>query len=203
MEDARIPQGTGNQNFPQRKPEAKEEYVIVLDFLPNGYPFDNRPMFQKTPIVQAVGKTTLALLELVPKRDIFLQPHEEVYIGEGKRDKIHHIIGRMKFENMTSTAAKELEFIVSEYVKREEAKFVNFFNTAGPLSTRMHRLELLSGLGKKKMWEIIEEREAEPFKSFDDLRKRIPLMPDPIKLISKRVLLEMQGNEKHYLFVQN
>jgi putative nucleotide binding protein len=203
MEDARISQRMGNQNFPQRKPEAKEEYVIVLDFLPNGYPFDNRPMFQKTPIVQAVGKTTLALLELVPKKDVFLQPHEEVYIGEGKRDKIHHIVGRMKFENMTSTASKELEFIVSEYVKREEAKFVNFFNTAGSLSTRMHRLELLSGLGKKKMWEIIEEREVEPFKSFDDLRKRIALMPDPIKLISKRIILEMNGNEKHYLFVQN
>jgi putative nucleotide binding protein len=203
MEDARISQRMGNQNFPQRKPEAKEEYVIVLDFLPNGYPFDNRPMFQKTPIVQAVGKTTLALLELVPKKDVFLQPHEEVYIGEGKRDKIHHIVGRMKFESMTSTASKELEFIVSEYVKREEAKFVNFFNTAGSLSTRMHRLELLSGLGKKKMWEIIEEREVEPFKSFEDLRKRIALMPDPIKLISKRIILEMNGNEKHYLFVQN
>ena len=181
----------------------QEEYAIVLDFLPNGYPFDARPMFRKTSVVQAVGKITLALLELVPKKDIFLQPHDEVYIGDGKRDKIHHIVGRIKFENLTASACKELEFIVIEYVKKEEAKFVNFFNTSEPLTTRMHRLELLSGLGKKKMWEIVEERQVKPFKSFEDLRKRIPLMPDPVKLIAKRIMAELTGKEKHYLFVQN
>ncbi|MBI2549865.1 DUF655 domain-containing protein, partial [Candidatus Woesearchaeota archaeon] len=37
--------------------KTREEYVIVLDFLPNGYPFDTRPGYMKTPIVQAVGKT--------------------------------------------------------------------------------------------------------------------------------------------------
>ena len=35
---------------------SKEDYVIVLDFLPNGYSHDDRPMFKKTPIVQAIGK---------------------------------------------------------------------------------------------------------------------------------------------------
>jgi len=200
MQEDKITAGTGNPPQMQRR---QEEYAIVLDFLLNGYPFDARPMFRKTPIVQAVGKITLALLELVPKKDIFLQPHDEVYIGDGKRDKIHHIVGRIKFENLTASAYKELEFIVIEYVKKEEAKFVNFFNTSEPLTTRMHRLELLSGLGKKKMWEIVEERQVKPFKSFEDLRKRIPLMPDPVKLIAKRIMAELAGKEKHYLFVQN
>jgi putative nucleotide binding protein len=200
MQEDKITAGTGNPPQMQRR---QEEYAIVLDFLLNGYPFDARPMFRKTPIVQAVGKITLALLELVPKKDIFLQPHDEVYIGDGKRDKIHHIVGRIKFENLTASAYKELEFIVIEYVKKEEAKFVNFFNTSEPLTTRMHRLELLSGLGKKKMWEIVEERQVKPFKSFEDLRKRIPLMPDPVKLIAKRIMAELTGKEKHYLFVQN
>jgi len=68
---------------------AKEENVIVLDFLPNGYPFDDRPMYMKTPIAQALGKEHFVLLELVPKKGIHLQPFEEVYIGEGKRDKVH------------------------------------------------------------------------------------------------------------------
>ena len=200
MQEDKITAGTGNPPQMQRR---QEEYAIVLDFLLNGYPFDARPMFRKTSIVQAVGKITLALLELVPKKDIFLQPHDEVYIGDGKRDKIHHIVGRIKFENLTASAYKELEFIVIEYVKKEEAKFVNFFNTSEPLTTRMHRLELLSGLGKKKMWEIVEERQVKPFKSFEDLRKRIPLMPDPVKLIAKRIMAELAGKEKHYLFVQN
>ena len=63
----------------------KEEEAIVLDFLPNGYPFDNRPSHIKTPVVQAIGKKRFSMLELCPKKGIFLQPNDEVYIGEGKR----------------------------------------------------------------------------------------------------------------------
>ena len=52
--------------------EDKEEYAVVLDFLQHGYAFDTRPMFRKTPIAQAIGKKYFSLLELVPKKDIFL-----------------------------------------------------------------------------------------------------------------------------------
>ena len=80
------------------KPALREEVVIILDFLQHGYPMDSRPMHQKTPIVQAIGKDHFTLLELVPKKGIFLQLYEEVYIGEGKRDKIHHIIGKLSLD---------------------------------------------------------------------------------------------------------
>lgn len=179
----------------------KEEKAIVLDFLKNGYPNDPRPSHKKTPIVQAMGLEHFTLLELVPKKDIFLQPLEEIYIGEGKRDKIHHIIGKLNLDKLTGTARTEIEYIVKDVVLKNESKFVEFFNKAQPLTTRMHQLELLPGLGKKHMWEIIEERRVEPFKSFEDLKKRINLMPDPEKIIMKRILLEMEGNEKHRIFV--
>ena len=42
--------------------KSKEEYSVVLDFLPNGYPFDDRPSHKKTPIAQALGKTNFTLL---------------------------------------------------------------------------------------------------------------------------------------------
>ena len=71
------------------KRPSREEKAMVLDFLPNGYPFDTRPAHIKTPIAQAIGKEHFVLLELVPKKGIFLQPNEDVYIGEGKRDKIY------------------------------------------------------------------------------------------------------------------
>ena len=64
----------------------------------------------------------------------------------------------------------------------------------------MHQLELLPGLGKKHMWEIIDERKFEPFKSFEDIKKRIKLMPDPKKIIINRILKEILGNEKHHIF---
>ena len=180
---------------------AKEETAIVLDFLRNGYPFDSRPMHLKTPIVQSIGKEHFVLLELVPKKGIHLQPHEEVYIGEGKRDKIHHIIGKLSLDKLTATAKNELDYTIKEIVKKNEKRFVDFFNKAQPLSTRMHQLELLPGLGKKHMWEIVERRGEEPFKDFDDLKKRVKLMPDPENVIIKRIMKELEETEKHKIFV--
>ncbi len=187
----------------QQKPKRnKEENVIVLDFLPNGYPADTRPMHMKTPIAQAVGKEHFTLLELVPKKGIFLQPYEEVYIGEGKREKIHHIIGRLPVEKLTATAKSELTYVIKDLVEKNEKKFVDFFNKAGPLTTRMHQLELLPGLGKKHMWEILEARKEKSFESFKDIKKRVKLMPDPEKAIIKRIVSEIQCKEKHLIFAE-
>ena len=184
------------------KPErSKEEIAVVLDFLPNGYHYDERPMYMKNPIAQAIGSEHFVLLELVPKKDVHLQPFEEVYIGDGKRDKIHHIVGKMEVGKLTATAKSQLEFVIKDILKKNEKKFVDFFNKAQPLSTRMHQLELLPGLGKKHMWQIIESRGEEPFRDFNDLKSRVKLMPDPEKAIIKRIILELEGNEKHKLFV--
>lgn len=185
----------------QRK-QVREEYAIVLDFLPNGYPFDTRPSHKKTPIVQALGKTHFSLLELVSKKGVFLQPYQEVYIGEGKRDQIHHINGTLLFDKLTHSARQELDFVIKDLVKKNPEPFIQFFNTAGPLSTRRHMLELLPGVGKKHMWEIIEERKKEPFASFEDIKKRVKLMPDPEKGIVRRIRLEIEGEEKRKIFVK-
>ena len=182
--------------------KEKEDMVMVLDFLPNGYPMDSRPMHLKTAIVHAMGKKYFTLLELVPKKGVHLQPYEEVYIGEGKRDKIHHIVGRLPVEKLTQTGRAELEFAIKDIVKKNEAKYVDFYNKASPLSTRMHSLELLPGLGKKHMWELIEARKEKPFENFADIKKRVKLMPDPEKIIVKRILQEIEGAEKHRLFVE-
>jgi putative nucleotide binding protein len=179
---------------------TKEETAIVLDFLPNGYAFDQRPSHIKTAIAQAIGKEHFVLLELVPKKDVFLQPLEEIYIGEGKRDKIHHISGKLEIEKLTTTAKAEMEHVIADIIVKDEAKYVDFFNNAQPLTTRMHSLELLPGLGKKHMWEIIEERKEGDFKSFEDIKNRVKLMPDPKRAIIKRILDEISGKEKHKIF---
>ena len=180
---------------------GKEETVIVLDFLSHGYAFDRKPLHLRTSVVQAIGKNYFILLELVPKKDVHLLPHQEVYIGEGKRDKIHHIIGKLALNKLTATAKNELEYVVKDIVKKNERKFIEFYNNANPLSTRMHQLELLPGVGKRHMWEIIEARKERPFESFADLKQRVKLMPDPEKAIIRRILKELDGTEKHRMFV--
>lgn len=180
--------------------QLKEEYAIVLDFLPHGYPWDQRPMHQKTPVAQAFGKNFFTLLELAPKKGEFLQPYEEVYMGEGKRDKIHHIIGRIPLSKLTETAKVELEFVIKEIIKNNEPRFVKFFNSAGPINTRIHQLELLPGIGKKHAQEIIEARQDKDFESFEDIKKRVRLVPNPEKIIIKRIMMELNNDDKHKLF---
>ena len=184
------------------KQSAKEEVAIVLDFLPHGYPFDSRPMLQKTAIDQAIGRDFFTLLELVPKKGEFLQPHEEVYIGEGKRDKIHHIMGKVPLSKLTQTAKMELDFVVEKMVDKNEKKFVDFFNNAGPINMRLHQMELLPGIGKKHTTMILDERRDKPFESFEDIKERVKLVPDPKKTIIRRIYAELNNEDKHRLFAQ-
>lgn len=182
--------------------KQREETVIVLDFLVNGYATDRTPMHLKTPIVQAIGTNNFTLLELVPKKGVHLQPFDKVYIGDEKRDEIHHINGKIPFEKLTSTAKSELEPAIKNIVESNPDRFVEFFNKAQPINTRMHTFELLPGVGKKHMNEIVDQRMESPFTSFADIKNRVKLMQDPEKVIMKRILLEIEGNdEKHYLFV--
>ncbi len=180
---------------------VKEEYAIVLDFLPHGYPFDKTPVHRKTAIAQAIGKDHFILLELVPKKGQFLQPFEEIYMGEGKREEIHHIIGRIPLSKLTQTARSELDFIIEKIIKNNEKKFVDFFNTAGPINIRRHQIELLPGIGKKHVAEILEKRTEKPFTNLSDIKERVRLMPNPEKAIIKRIIMELNEEDKHRLFV--
>ena len=92
-------------SIPEPKP-VREENAIVLDHLEHGYPFEQASV--KTPIVQALGLDHLTLLELIPKKGIMLQPMQKVYIGEGKREEIHHIKGKIPAEKLTATAGNTL-----------------------------------------------------------------------------------------------
>lgn len=175
----------------------KEEYAIILDYLPNGYPLERKMM----PIAQAIGKKNLTLLELVPRRGVSLQIGEEAYIGEGKRDKIYYILGRLHREKLTESAKIELEEFIKKLVKEKEKEFVNFFNIAEAINKRLHQIELLPGFGKKHMLEIIKQRQEKEFESFEEMKNRLQNLPDPEKAIEKRILNELMVLERTNLFV--
>jgi len=185
----------------QQRKRAKEEFVIVLDFLKNGYPDDPRPLHRREPIVQALGKEHFVLLELIPQPNQFFSPHEEVYIGEGKRDKISYIKGTLPFERLTQTAKTELMYILESLVNNREEHFINFYNKSGPISLRAHQLELLPGIGKAHAKELLSERQKEPFKSFDDIKQRVSAVSDPKKSVINRIIAELEGRDRYKLFV--
>jgi len=176
----------------------KEDEAVILDFLPYGYPMGGK----MTPIAQAIGKKTLVLLELIPRRGVTLETKEKVYIGTDKRDKIYYISGRLPREKLTETAKIQLQEFVESLVAEQEKKFVDFFNNAAPINTRLHQLELLPGFGKKHTHELMEEREKKPFESFEDIKNRVHSLPDPRKAIEKRILEELLERQRFNLFTR-
>ena len=176
--------------------EEKEEIAIVLDFLPNGYPMEGKMV----PIAQVIGSKHFTLLQLVPRRGVTIQLKEEIYIGSGKRDKISYILGRLPKEKLTETAKIQLQDFIAKVINEQEQRFVEFFNKAEPINTRLHQLELLPGFGKKHMQAIIAERENKPFESFEDIKRRVKAIPDPKKVVEKRLLEELTEEVKYHIF---
>jgi putative nucleotide binding protein len=174
----------------------KDESAIVLDFLPKG-----RAAGKSEALAQVLGINYFGLLEVVIKPGTAVKSGDKIYIGEGERKEVERIKRRISSNELTTLAKSELHFVVEKIVKENEAKYVEFYSKSQSLSTRLHSMELLPGIGKKHMWDIIEERKKGPFKSFDDLKSRVKLLPDPVGMIVKRILMEIENeNERYRLF---
>jgi len=183
-----------------REPPKKfEDFAYVLEHLPYGHPRDTRPLYRREPLVQAVGETFFTLLELIPAPGAQFSRRERIAIGKRGRDKIDHVKRRIEYEELTQNAKDELLNVVEEIVTKNEERFIYFFNNSGPVTTRMHSLELLPGIGKKAMWQILEERKKAPFTSFEEIRTRTHIT-DPKKTIVKRIFIEIQNEDKYYIF---
>jgi putative nucleotide binding protein len=180
--------------------DKKEVNAIVLDILMKGHPDDPRPVFKREPIIQAVGISQFKLLELVPK-SLEIQIHENVYIGDGEREKIERVKRRISYDELTQTARVELPFVVEQLVAEKEPEYVQFFNKSISITPKLHMLHLLPGIGKKLMWEILEERGKRPFESFADISHRIKSIPHPEKMVANRIMEELQDpNVKYHVF---
>ncbi len=176
----------------------RDENFIVLDFLPKGRGDARKP----EPVAQVIGERFFSLLEVIAKEGATLKQGDKVYIGEGERKDIDHIKRRLSVRELTTFARSELPFMIEKIVNDNETRYVSFFNNAQPITTRLHQLELLPGIGNKHMWGIISERKKGPFKSFEDLKNRVKLLPDPKGMVIKRITMELENeNERFRLFV--
>jgi putative nucleotide binding protein len=189
-----------NEEKAPKRGQKYEEYAYVLDYLPHGRPGTDR-RYRAGALVQVVGEEYFTLLEAIVKETVTVRVSDRVYVGKEARQKITYIIGRISYEELTSTAKMELPSVLEKMVLNRENLFVNFFNTTQAITPRMHSLELLPGIGKKYMWQIINEREREPFKSFEDLQQRANI-PNPAKLIAKRIVEELSEESKYRLFIR-
>jgi putative nucleotide binding protein len=176
-----------------------EENAYVLDFLPRGKSLVIRG--REGPIVQAIGEERLTLLELLGMENQNFESGEKLKIGREGRDKIVSVLGKLTYDELTQESKNELINVCEIMVRFNEEKYVSYFNELQPLTPRLHGLELIPGIGKTFMRQIVEAREKKPFTSFEDIQSRIGLR-EPAKLVAKRVVEELSGGSRINIFVK-
>lgn len=152
-------------------------------------------------MVEAIGEERLTLLELLAIENRDFDTGEKVKIGKEGREKIVSVLGKLTYEELSPEAKASLPVVVETLVKENERKYVAYFNDLQPLTPRLHGLELIPGIGKTFMKEIVEMRERQPFTTFDDVQTRVGLR-DPAKMIAKRIVEELAGDSRISVFVK-
>lgn len=181
----------------RRQAEKLEPALYVLDYLELGNPSDPHYEHRSQPFLQGVGTRYFSLLEATPLPAMKIEILEKVELGyPSKVKRIMHV----SYGELTSVAKTNLPEAVKLIVLENESVFVEFFNIVEPVNIRLHALELLPDIGKKTMNQILDERSKKRFESFEDIRNRTRV--DPVKAIVNRVVKELAGGEKYYLFVR-
>ena len=176
-----------------------EEFAYVLDYMPRGKSVVIKG--REGPMVQAIGEDRLTLLELLDMENQEFESGEKVKIGKEGREKIVSVLGKLTYEELTPEAKGSLPTVVENLVKGNETRYVAYFNDLQPLTPRLHGLELIPGIGKTFMKEIVDMREKQPFESFEDVQDRVGLR-DPAKMIAKRIVEELSGDTRVGIFVK-
>jgi putative nucleotide binding protein len=178
-----------------------ENFAYVLDYLPNGRQTERG--FHREPLALAVGEDELKLFELVPRLGAKLVPGTRIPLvpQDGTPPPIDHVRRRLGYDELTVSARSELALSLEKIVRSNTPRYLRFFNEAPAVSRRFHLLELLPGIGKKTMQQIVDERRRAPFTSFEDLETRLHLK-SPEKLVVGRIEQELSGvDDKYRLFV--
>jgi putative nucleotide binding protein len=175
--------------------DGQRREAIVLDFLPHGRTEDDRPQYQKQPLAYAVAVGDFRLYELVVDgdADISIGDRLDVYDAD-----VAERVNEIEYDDLPGGARSELEYTVEDLVEADEKRFVDFYNEAQPITLRLHQLNLLPGIGKKLRNSILDQRERQPFGSFEDLESRVGGLHNPREILVERILEELQEDDLKY-----
>jgi len=176
-----------------------EESAYVLDFIPHSISLSIKG--REGLILHAIGGEWLTLLEILAMDRVTFVIGEKLRITRESREKIISVLGRLEYKDLTDGAKNELLNVCEKIVRDYENKYVTYFNELQPVTPRKHALQLISGIGKKFIKQILKEREKKPFESFEDIQTRVGLK-DPAKRIAKRLVTEISGQSGIILFVK-
>ena len=106
------------------------------------------------------------------------------------------------FSDLSNTARNELEYAIEAIMEADPQRFLAVYNEAGPISLRLHQLNLLPGIGQKLRDAILDARKRGPFDSFEGVADRVDGLHRPREIIAERILEELEDESvKYRLFV--
>jgi putative nucleotide binding protein len=180
-----------------REERRYENAVYILDYLEMGNPHDIHPEHRNKPFVQGVGTKYFTLLEAMPLMAVRIEILERVDLEYPS--KLRGIIP-ITYSDLTAVARTNLPEALRRIITENERVFVEFFNIAEPINIRLHSLRLLPEIGAKTLDTLLDERRRARFTSFSDIKDRIKI--DPVKALVNRIITELVGEEKYYLFIK-
>jgi len=171
----------------------EQRVAVVLDIFPNGR---SDGQHGSRPMAYAMDVRDFTLYEVVFDGQPEVGIDDELVVdplGDNLRGAYE-----TDYDDVSSNAQSELEYVVEELVEDEEERFVAFYNEAQPITLRLHQLNLLPGIGKKLRNTILDERKRKPFESFADLEDRVSGLHDPVEVLVERVLEEIREDDLKY-----
>ncbi|NKE34851.1 DUF655 domain-containing protein [Natronococcus sp. JC468] len=178
--------------------ETDVRRAVVLDYLAHGLSDDGRPQYAKSPAGYALDVEDFRLYQVAFDEDTRLTIGSEVVIEPTEERDAVVECQEVEYEELSSGAQTELEYVVEDLVEENEQRFVDFYNDAQPITLRLHQLNLLPGIGKKLRNGILEERKRKPFESFEELSERVSGLHDPGDVLVERILEELRDDDLKY-----
>jgi putative nucleotide binding protein len=167
--------------------------AVVLDYMPTGLPDDQRSSAPQA-YVLGVDEFQLYLVRFDDDPDVSVGDR----VAVDPRGESVERVRRVDFEDLSGAANSELEYAVEAIVDADERRFVDFYNEAQAITTRLHALNLLPGIGKKLRNNVLDQRKRQPFESFGDLEERVSGLHDPRQVLVDRILQEIQEADMKY-----
>jgi putative nucleotide binding protein len=150
------------------------------------------------PLIQAMDMTGFRLLAVAVADSSDLSWGDRLYIGPGAWDRVVGIERQLTYQWLTPTVQRVLAPTVAAIIRRNEARFIEVFNTTVLDDLDDHPLALLPGLARDCRESIIDARAQRRFADFGDLIARVPCLDQPQDLLVERVLVELRESEDTY-----
>jgi putative nucleotide binding protein len=173
--------------------------AIILDFYPQGKSFSRRSSEDYNPLAITVTTEWFRFFDVILVPGTIFSVNDHIKLTNKNKRILK--LKELQFNQLSSSALENLPHTIKEIVRTNESRFISFLNQAHPLTTQMHQLQLLPGIGHKRMWKVLETRKSRPFTSFSDFTERTGIS-DPGTMFHNRILIELEESPKYRLFTK-